>query len=132
MKTSIQNTHQLLQYGSVELLVQGPGPWSGGELRQNATGEVTDPNLHLGVLQEGEDVFQQAFIQQVRLQLLHLCYVVLHKGRQVIAVMTATIMLGVTWQRGVRCRRDTGTALWEWLQKENTNNFILVYILMQL
>ena len=87
-----ENTHQLLQYVGAELSVQGPGLRSGGELRKNPSGKVTDPDLALGVLQDGEDVFQQILVQQLWLQLLHLCYVVL-KERQTITAMTATTVL---------------------------------------
>lgn len=70
-------THQLFQNGAEELIIQGPGLWSGGKLGQNPPCKVTDPHLHLGVLQQAQDVFKQVLIQQVRLQLFNLCYVVL-------------------------------------------------------
>lgn len=79
MKTcfSHTHTHQLLQYGAAELVAQGPGLRSGGEVCQNPSCKVTDPHFHMGVLQQAEDVLQQVLLQQVRLQHLHLCYVVL-------------------------------------------------------
>lgn len=60
-----QRTYQLLQYGAEELVAQGPGFWSGGKLGQDPPCKVTDPHLHVGVLQQAQDVLQQVLIQQV-------------------------------------------------------------------
>lgn len=76
-----RDTHQLLQNGAPELAVQSPGLCSGGQLSQNPSRKVAHPHHHLGVLQETEDVFQQVFIHQVRLELLHLRYVVLKRRK---------------------------------------------------
>lgn len=65
MQTSLQNTHQLLQYSAAELVPQGPGLRSGSEVCQNPPCKVTDPNLNLEVLQQAEDVLQQILIHQV-------------------------------------------------------------------
>ncbi|MEQ2212256.1 hypothetical protein XENOCAPTIV_028253 [Xenoophorus captivus] len=84
---SIQNTHQLLQNGATELIIQSPDLCPGGQLCQDPPCKVTDSHLQLGVLQETEDVLQQVLIHQVTLELLHLCYIVLNRTKHMYTLL---------------------------------------------